>query len=364
MLTKYDELLCHQIVSTFDHVETSAREWTERTWFSAHDVSGKLQLVTSIALYPNRNIIDTYGTVAVEGKTQYAVRASRELQPERDQTKVGPFSYEVIEPLKRVRTALADNEHGLSYEIDFEAAFPPHEETPQFTRLRGRVEENIARYVQMGKPSGWIKVDGQTYHIDRGNCRAERDHSWGVRRGGGVPETGVQPGEVPTGHLFNFVAIQFEKWSATYHLREGWDGTPLNFGGSICYPHQSQKEELKLASVEHDYQLRSDMRQMKSGRVVLNAVDGSKTEVSFRPISICYLKAGGMFGYRGFTHGLWMGPYYIDGFKLDITDPTVIGEVSFIDDLMCEVRCGNEIGYGINELIILGKYPKYGYQGY
>jgi len=30
MLTKDDELLCHQFASTFDHVEPSDPKWTER----------------------------------------------------------------------------------------------------------------------------------------------------------------------------------------------------------------------------------------------------------------------------------------------------------------------------------------------
>jgi len=83
-----------------------------------------------------------------------------------------------------------------------------------------------------------------------------------------------------------------------------------------------------------------------------------------RPLSVCYLKAGGYFGYQGFAHGLWMGPYFIDSVKLDLTDPNVVREVSFLDDFMCEMRCGNDIGYGIVELVVIGKYPKYGYQGY
>ena len=41
MLTQYDELLCHQTVSTCDRPETSAREWTERAWVAGYDTSGK-----------------------------------------------------------------------------------------------------------------------------------------------------------------------------------------------------------------------------------------------------------------------------------------------------------------------------------
>ncbi len=27
-------------------------------------------------------------------------------------------------------------------------------------------------------------------------------------------------------------------------------------------------------------------------------------------------------------------------------------------------RCGDEVGYGTTELMVVGKYPRYGYQGY
>ncbi|HQL83931.1 MAG TPA: hypothetical protein PK307_17155, partial [Spirochaetota bacterium] len=81
-------------------------------------------------------------------------------------------------------------------------------------------------------------------------------------------------------------------------------------------------------------------------------------------LSTCYIRAGGYFGFRGFTHGLWMGKSFLDGFTLDLTDPAVLREVSFLEDFMCEVRCGDETGYGIVELVLIGKYPKYGYLSY
>jgi len=364
MLTRYDELLCHQIVSTFDHVHTSAREWTERIWFSVYEKSGKFQLLAGFGKYVNRNIIDAFGTVSVDSKTQYVVRASRELRPQSDDVHVGSFSYEVIEPLKKVRCVLGENEHGLSYDIEFEATMPPCEEPIQFSRVEGRAAENIQRFVQVGKAKGWIRIEGETHRVDGENWLAMRDRSWGVRRGGGPPETGVEPPEVPVGFLYNWILVQFPEWGVTYHTRENWDGTPLVFGGEVFYPHKSGKESLKLTSVEHDFRLRDDLRQITGGRIVLNAVDGSKRELSLRPVSICYMKPGGYGEYRGFAQGLWMGPSYIDGFKLDITDPKVVSEVAFIGDLNCEFRCGDEVGYGVTELLLLGKYPKYGYEGY
>lgn len=364
MLTKYDEFVCHQIVATFDSVETSAREWTERLWFCAHDITGRLILVAGFGFYPNRNIIDAFACLAVEGKMQHNVRASRELRPRIDEVDVGPFSYQVVEPLRRVRWILADNEHNLSYDIQFEATMPSHEEEPQIGRFRGRVEENVKRYFQVGKPGGWIKLEGQTYQIDKVNWRAERDHSWGIRRGGGVPETGLQPAEIPEGYLYNMMIAQFDQWGATYHTRETWNGKSLYFSGGLFYPIESGKPELALTRAEHNFKFKSDLRQINGGSAVLWVEDGSTIDISVRPLGVCYVKAGGYFGYKGFTHGLWLGSYFNDSIKTDLRDPNAVREVSFLDDVVCEMRCGKETGYGIVEMVVVGKYPRYGYHGY
>ncbi len=364
MLTKYDEFLCHQAVSTFNSVGTSAREWTERIWFSAHDVFGKYQFIGAFGFYPNRNIMDACACFVVDNKTQYAVRASRELRPRIDDVRVGPLSYEIVEPLKAVRFVLDENEYDLSFDIVFHATMEAHEEDTQFSEFRGRVEEHIKRYVQAGRPTGWVKVEGKRIDIDEDSWRAERDHSWGIRRGGGVPETGVQPGEIPEGYLHNFVLLQFDDWGLTYHTRENGAGETLHFGGSLFPSLGENKEQLKLTSVDHNFTFRPDIRQVNGGGMVIHAEDGSKIDLSVKFLSACYLKAGGYFGYQNFTHGLWMGEEFVDGLKIDLTDPEKVKDVAFLDDAACEIRCGDEVGSGIVELVVVGKYPKYGYQGY
>lgn len=364
MLTKYDEFLCHQTVSTFNRVGTSAREWTERIWFSVHDTSGQYQLIAGFGFYPNRNVMDAFGCLVVDNKTEYAVRASRELRPRIDEVRVGPISYEIVDPLRAVRFAIEDNEYDLSFDIEFRATMAAHEEDTQFSEFRGRVEEHVKRFVQVGRPVGWIEVDGKKIDVDEDTWRCERDHSWGVRRGGGVPEAGVQPGEIPEGYLHNFVLIQFDDWGLTYHTRENWAGETLHFGGVLFYPPGEKKEEKRLTGVDHNFTFRSDIRQVNGGGMVVHCEDGAKIDLSVSFLSACYLKAGGYFGYKNFTHGLWMGEEFLDGVKVDLTDPEQLRDVAFLDDVSCEIRCGHEVGYGIVELVVIGKYPKYGYEGY
>lgn len=363
MLTKYDEFLCHQIVSTFDSVDTSAREWTERLWFCAHDTVGQMMMVAGFGLYPNRNIMDAFACI-VDGKTQHNIRASRELRPRIDDVAVGPFNYSVEEPFRTLRWGLGENAHNLSYDLRFHSTMTAHEEEPQVGKFRGRVEENVLRYFQVGRPSGWMKVGGKTITIDQKTWRCERDHSWGIRRGGGVPETGVQPGEIPEGYLYHMATVQFDTWGCTYHTRETWEEVSKHFSGAVFYGIESGKEEVPIQKAHHNFTFRKDIRQIAGGESTIKLADGTEKTLTFKPINVCYLKPGGYFGHAGFVHGLWMGPVYLDALTVDTSDPRTLSEIAFLDDVICEVQCGQEKGFGIVEMVIVGKYPRYGYHGY
>ncbi|MGH7964462.1 MAG: hypothetical protein ACRERD_22040, partial [Candidatus Binatia bacterium] len=90
MLTGRDDLLGHQLPTTFDHVVTSDPMWTERLWYTLEDVTtGKAILDCGLGQYPNKNVQDAFAGVALDGK-QYNVRMSRRLRPDSGQAKVGP----------------------------------------------------------------------------------------------------------------------------------------------------------------------------------------------------------------------------------------------------------------------------------
>ena len=375
MITRYDELFCHQTVSTFDRPGTSAREWTERAWLQVHNLDGSSHLATGFGYYPNRNVMDAFVCCTIEDRTHYIVRASRELRPDIDVFKVGPFRYEVVEPLRKVRFVLDENPYGLTFDIEAEGVSPLYEEPAQVQVARGRLKEDIKRMVQCGRPRGWIKADTRTIPVDQNAWVCERDRSWGVRvAGADFVESGVQPPEIYAGQLFNFVIMQFEHWGASFHLREIWDDQTgiarrWHFGGGLFYPYGSTQEPIELERVEHHYEFNDErpeqQRRFAGGRVVMTAIDGTTREVAIRPISICYQAPGGYgLPYKGFIHGLWMGSSWMDGYTLDITDPNVMREIWGYVDYGSEFRCGADVGYGTTELMVVGKYPKYGYQGY
>ena len=128
MLSSFDELMCHQLPATMDHIHTDNPEWTERIYVSIYNVRDKdTMLGFGVGQYPNKNVQDGFATIWHRGK-QYNFRASRTLRPKIDEVKIGPLSVELLEGLKRFRLRLGENPSGMELDIEWIAAMNPHEE--------------------------------------------------------------------------------------------------------------------------------------------------------------------------------------------------------------------------------------------
>lgn len=366
MLTKYDEYFCHQIVANTDEPYTSDRNWTESLFFNAHEISGKVSVEAKFGYYPNRNLIDGYGGVVIDGTTQYTTCWSRELRPQLDEVKIGPLSCDVIEPLKRIRISLKENEYGVSFDLEFVGSFTTIQEKPAFHRTNGRITENVIRTFQSGRAKGWAKVEGQTYELTEDTCWAIRDRSWGVRPGIAGGETGVQPAEPRRGMFYQWVGFQFDKWAIAGELSEFSDGTINMCSGGLAYPIGDPRGTLELVKWEHDLEFHPGSRLWKSGKLVFTFDDGSKKEMTICHIgnhlgAAHYSRAGGYGSWKGFNHGLWMGPSWSIFSKLDISDQKVAEELQH-SHATTEVRCGDEVGYGICCVATGGEYTPYGFK--
>jgi hypothetical protein len=361
MLSRYDEMLCHQTPTTFDHVVDSGDNWRENVWICAHDTSGRFFLSSHFGVSPNRNVMDASALLAVDRKTQYNIRTSRELRPRTDEVAVGPLSYHVAEGMRTLHWRLDENERGMAWEVEFQARMPPHEEEPQFARHRGRLTENISRYAQTGRAKGWVRVEGQTHDIRPDTWLAHRDHSWGVRWQHNLytEAQGFQPPEPLQGFLGDWHIFQFDDWSVCSSLREDHEGAVLHYTGGLSFPLGDPRPEVRLVRQEHDFELIPGTRLLQGGRITCFAADGSSRTVTIRPISIIYLQAAGYWPYKGFRLGRWMGPDWIDGEQFDISDPTRMTEVSAAPTFIVECRCGDQIGHGMVQFGVYGRHPRY-----
>ena len=372
MLTPQDELLTHQLPTTFDHVGQSDLRWTERIVMYGFDRSGDISIMTGMARYPNRNVMDAYAMVTLKGQKARVVRMSTEISAAPaalTSWSIGPYTYSITEPLKTVTSTLDSNEQGISLHLELTGTFPAYEQTPAFHRTRGRVQEDARRFYQNGIVTGWIEVDGERIEIDPDRWWFGRDHSWGVRHGGGGGSLSEgdnrQPPEIPDGVLYYMGIFQFDEELVHFAQRETSTGQRWQFEGEVLYPLETGRDSLPIIDVEHELKFREGRRVIDADSVfAVHRSDRSTDTISVTPICDFWPGLAGYDEYNGYAAGMWRGPSYIDGFTADLTDLEDMKKVSMVSETLCEVRMGDTVGYGLVEMVFMGAYPRYGYTGW
>jgi hypothetical protein len=368
-----DERFDHQIADTFATVGASDPSWTEKVCAMAARRDGSLQLAFGMGKYTNRNVLDGYAGIS-RGVEQTTVRGSRRLFPEPDRTAVGPIHYEVLEPMRRVRFALEENEYQpIAFDWVFEAAVPPDMEdrTLQRAPLGYRVSADLVRYHQMGVASGWVSIDGERHELDPEEWVSTRDHSWGVRYDVGVPPTDVDPFDPRNDMDFSMIwspSLMTDpdggRWGLFLHVIDarGFGREFRTVMGAI--EHADGRVE-RMADIRPEFAYDPSNRRLRGGEVRVTLEDGSprRFRLEVPTATGFHLGAGLYFGWKGHHHGEWRGELRVDGERIDdCSDPTVARELHQLRDTVVIVRdldTGAE-GLGNCQPMITGEHPDLG----
>jgi hypothetical protein len=366
-LVALDEQLNHQIVDTFATVATSEHSWTEKIWSAVIRKDGALGVDFGLGRYHNRGVMDGWASVS-RGREQWTVRASRELRQDPSETTVGPLTYEVIEPLHKVRYALAPNDaQPIAFDITFTGLMRPFFEDRHKQREKDgfRVGSDVIRYHQCGEPSGWVEVEGERIEIVPDEWREFRDHSWGTRLDVGAHNPDIRPtadfgdakfGEDP------FVLI----WSPFLLTGPGGETVAYHFyfmsrQGRIFYSsgyrnHPDGSQE-KVARVRPELKFDDVTRRLLGGKVHFDMLQGDShsVEIEVAGESGVHLGPGLYLGFDGKKHGSWKGLLEVEGEKFsDTMDLATLKRIHQLRDCPIKVREGEMTGYGIMETIIHG----------
>lgn len=232
MLTKGDDFPIHQ---TPDPVAISGdnRNFYDRYFFNGHTVDGNVFFAAAHGVYPQLGIMDAAFAVRI-GARQYNLRASRHLGFERMDTRVGPIRVEVIEPLRTLRVAVDDNEHGIRADLVIEGRHFPIEEPRTVRRNGPRLVQDITRMTQLGRWSGWIEADGERIELTPQTAPGTRDRSWGIRQVG-APDS--QPPVTPQEFQvwWFWMPAHFGDRVIHFFLNEDHAGKPWNLGCHIVH---------------------------------------------------------------------------------------------------------------------------------
>lgn len=369
MLTPQDDLIGHQLPTTFDQIDNSDPAWMERLWYTGHPApqgpGQDLMFDIGLGYHPNRNVMDAFAGVAVPGR-QWNFRASRRLRtkdgPGPLATEVGPLAIRVLEGLKHHRLTLAPNNSGIAFEIDFHAKLNPHEEAGHLRRREGRITEHMYRAQQMGRYEGFVEFDGRRVAVQ--GWLGQRDHSWGVRGEMRTDESHPPLTFYPP-FFYCWTTVQFKDHGLVIFFKERAPGELIYLSGELVRPlgHKASGRD-QLVAVQHEARWHDDPlgQSMDGAEFVLTFAGGDRRTVQLRTLPTRYYLKGGLYGgLDGWFHGDDKGAGVFTAHEAwDLNDPAVRRTVRTLADQVIEVRDGDEIGHGIIEYGVGKGYAKYG----
>ncbi|WP_068268773.1 hypothetical protein [Aldersonia kunmingensis] len=366
-LLNADELLSHQTPETFATISQADTSWTEKLWASLFARDGSIQVDIGLGKYHNRNVIDMFAGVS-RGKEQLTVRASRQLDLDTERVGVGPLDYEIIEPLRKVRWVLQENDVvPLRFDLTITGVLPPFLEQKDAQREPHgfRVQSDLLRYHQASTISGEIWLDGERIEVRDEEWFGFRDHSWGVRMDvGEVAPDVYKPQRLDGDFILTWSPMWLQRPDGTsyeiHHYLQSVDGEVTYFSGFENLPDGTQRpllgmrDELKYDPVN---------RRLLGGKLTFDAGWGETRTIEIEPVSDTgfHLGTGLYFGFKGHRHGQWHGPSHLDGERYsDVAEPNTAREVHQLRDCVIRVREGDAVGYGIFESMVIGDHPRYG----
>ena len=364
-ISPMDEYLAHQTSDTFDYVFTSDRNFYDRYYFNMHNSSDDFFMVAGMGQYPNLGVTDAFVAIS-HGSNQYVIRASRALGHDRLDTKVGPFTIEVIEGLRSLRIQCDENEWGLSFDVRFDGSVPALEEPKTFIRNRARVMMDVSRYAQVGNYSGTVEVAGQRYEVTPDVWKGARDRSWGVRPVGEREAPGIGIEDLVQGkHGFyhNWIPLQLDRGMFKVMYDADYAGNPTVEEASFVPAFGMPGEIQKFGTPEIEIEYISGTREMKSARTILRSEGGEDISITSLPRRTVYLAGGtGYLPSEDWGHGFYKGPSVVEGLTFDMSTQQKRSQYAVLNETLCRFELDTgEVSYGMHENMCIGIYRPHGF---
>jgi hypothetical protein len=352
MLTRFDDYLVHQTAEPIVQPGTGDRNFYDRHFFNGFTREGDLYFAAALGLYPNRRVMDASFTVVREGRQQ-AVHASRLAPTERGETRVGPITVEVLEPLRTLRVRVESNTTGLEADLVFRGRGPALEE-PRFThRVEGRLLMDSTRLTQFGTWEGSIRGAGAPLTL--AGTLAVRDRSWGVRPIG-EPEGGAPSGM--SQFFWLWAPIHFQDVCTHMDVNEGADGRRWHGAGMVVTLADGRIEP--MASVGHRVRWKPGTRRAAGAELTLSPLGGEPHAITLEPLLTAQMLGLGYL-HPEWGHGMWKGENAIAGESWTLADLEPLDPRHLHVQQVCHARMGKREGTGILEQLVLGPHAPSGF---
>lgn len=366
MLNKLDDFPIHQTPEPIAHAATTDRNAYDRTWMNGYNPDGSYFFGAGIAIYPHRRIMDCAFSVVKQGGEQYCFYASRRAPLERTETSVGPFSLEMVEPMRKMRLVITKNETGIECDLTFTARTAAIEEARHTLWHGNKKVIDTTRFDQFGRWQGTITYPEGTIEVDEEVCMGTKDRSWGVRNQG-EPETGGAP--VPPQDLFFLWApLIWEDHVSHAIFFDDNQGRPLVREGIVAPTYKSVDDipgvedgrDHRMATARHRIKYVPGTRRVETAEIDLIDHDDTVRTIKFEPLLRFQMKGIG-YMHPEWGQGMWKGELAIgsEHFNANDLDP-LLPQHLHVQQIV-RVTDGTRTGTGVLEHVCIGRYAPSGF---
>ncbi len=366
MLNRLDDYPVHQTPEPLAHPATSDRNVYDRTWFNGYAADGSFYFGVGMAVYPHRNILDCAFSVVRRDGRQHCFFASRRAPGERTEMQVGPFRIEVLEPLRRTRVVLDDNDSGITCDLTFSARTAAIQEARQTLWQGVRRAMDATRFDQFGRWSGVVRDPDGEIRVEAASCHGTKDRSWGVR-GVGEAETGGAP-VVPSGIFFLWAPLFWDDHISHAIFFDGPEGEALVREGIIAplyasedeIPSQQHSRDERMATARHRVSYHPGTRLASFAEIDLVDQAGETRTISLEPVLRFQMKGLG-YGHPTWGQGMWKGELATGSETFDPRELDLLARENLHVQQVVRARDGQRHGIGVLEQIVAGPYAPAGF---
>ena len=369
MLNKLDDFPIHQTPEPVAHPATSDRNVYDRTWYNGYAPDGSYYFGVGMSVYPHRGIMDCAFSVVQPDMRQHCFYVSRRAPAERTEMDVGPFRMEVIEPMRRTRIILDDNESGITCDLTFSARTASIQEARQTLWQGTRRAMDATRFDQFGRWSGVVNHPDGQIRVDESVCLGTKDRSWGVRWIG-ERETGGAP-ITPEGICFVWAPLIWDDHISHAIFFDGQKGEPLVREGLEAPLYQTEAEipgvedglvERKLTA-RHRIEYHPGTRLAKAAELDLVNLDDGVRRIKLEP-KLKFMMKGLGYGHPEWRQGAWRGELATGHESFDPRQLAHEAPENIHTQQIVTATDGERQGVGVLEQIVVGPYEPAGFKGF
>lgn len=382
MLSPFDDFPIHQTAEPIAHTASSDPNVYDRYFFHGYDRDATVFFGGSMALYPNRRLIDAAFSIVRAG-VQTSVHASGRLLPGTRPTRIGPIGIDIVRPLQTLRLAVSGpmaDELGLDIDLTFSARSVALEEPRHQARQGTTLALDATRLTQWGDWSGTIAIDGDVIEVDPSTFIGLRDRSWGIRPAG-EPTGGAPSHELP--HInWAWSPIRFDDVCLHGAANEHADGRrwfqlaertaaltadhPAPGDDDDSAPHplvDDGKNVERFRDVQYDLTLEPGTRRARAATVTFEPWNAEPIVVTLEPQLLFPLRGLGYIS-SDWSHGVWKDELAVgrEHWTIADLDPLDVHNQHF--QQLCRATWGDRSGLGVLEQLAIGEHAPSGLTGF